>query len=172
MRCLSVKCWLCSRCCPSGSDKESWWCFHSRCQQLESAGSRGVKADQDRCCRGCCAAPFSRLFLHCSSRFTFHWYFLCLWFQDIDINTDDELDAYIEDLITKGDWAAPVQVLEKCRGAGCCDGRCRFLQWRTTAADEERGFLDSTYVVLVYNLFLWLYMKKTFVLLAGKFLTL
>lgn len=24
-------------------------------------------------------------------------------FQDIDINTDDELDAYIEDLITKGD---------------------------------------------------------------------
>lgn len=26
-----------------------------------------------------------------------------LLFQDIDINTDDELDAYIEDLITKGD---------------------------------------------------------------------
>ena len=23
--------------------------------------------------------------------------------QDIDINTDDELDAYIEDLLTKGD---------------------------------------------------------------------
>lgn len=23
--------------------------------------------------------------------------------EDIDINTDDELDAYIEDLITKGD---------------------------------------------------------------------
>lgn len=26
-----------------------------------------------------------------------------LLFQDIDINTDDELDAYIEDLLTKGD---------------------------------------------------------------------
>lgn len=26
-----------------------------------------------------------------------------LYFKDIDINTDDELDAYIEDLLTKGD---------------------------------------------------------------------
>lgn len=25
------------------------------------------------------------------------------YLQDIDINTDDELDAYIEDLLTKGD---------------------------------------------------------------------
>lgn len=29
--------------------------------------------------------------------------FLFLCFKDIDINTDDELDAYIEDLLTKGD---------------------------------------------------------------------
>lgn len=28
---------------------------------------------------------------------------LRLYSQDIDINTDDELDAYIEDLLTKGD---------------------------------------------------------------------
>ncbi|KAF2975589.1 hypothetical protein EK904_000378, partial [Melospiza melodia maxima] len=56
--------------------------------------------------------------------------------EDIDINTDDELDAYIEDLIMK----APAQVVEKCRRAGCCRGRCGSLCRWTEAADEERVF--------------------------------
>lgn len=32
-----------------------------------------------------------------------HIYLYFLQLKDIDINTDDELDAYIEDLLTKGD---------------------------------------------------------------------
>lgn len=67
--------------------------------QLSAAGERRLSRAALQ--RMLCSSGV--LFLRCFSRFPFHWYFLCLCFQDIDINTDDELDAYIEDLITKGD---------------------------------------------------------------------
>lgn len=47
-----------------------------------------------------CSGSF---FLALFFRIHFSLVFLLLWFQDIDINTDDELDAYIEDLIMKGE---------------------------------------------------------------------
>lgn len=46
----------------------------------------------------------------CWQHFSLHQITFYCYFQDIDINTDDELDAYIEDLLTKGDWEREVDI--------------------------------------------------------------